>query len=188
MSTSTGVVRRRGSLAVVWAVLLVAVVAPPLAVGPAFAHSAALLLPGLVAAMGPAVLLRSGTARRKSWRADGTLVRARTWTGVREVDLAALAIVRGWVLPRRSGPLTYVSVADRSGRRVILDVDDRGLKLVADAVRHHGADYLSSWALTILGLAPAHRFASVGRQLGLGFIALGLLLIGMLLAAAIAQC
>lgn len=181
-------VRRRGSLAVVWAVLLLAVVAPPLVVGPAFARSAALLLlPGLVVASGPAVLLRSGTARRKSWRADGYLVRARTWTGAREVDLTALATVRGWVLPQRSGSLTYVSVADRSGGRVILDVDARGLKLIADAVRHHGAGYLSPWALAILGLAPARRLGSAGRQLGLCLVALGLVLVGMLLAAAIAQ-
>ncbi|MFH9351987.1 hypothetical protein [Kitasatospora sp. NPDC017646] len=188
MSASTGAVRRRRVFfAVGWAVLLAAVVVPPLVVGPAFARSGALIVPGLVAVLGPAVLMDAGTARRKGWRVAGGIVRARTWSGAREVDLTELATVRAWEMLSRSGSVTFVSLADRSGGWVILTVADEHLHLIADALRRHDAGYVSPWAMALLGLEPARWYASGGRMFGLCLVSITPLPVGMLLAAAVAQ-
>ncbi|HJD83363.1 hypothetical protein [Kitasatospora aureofaciens] len=188
MSASTGAVRRRRVFfSVGWAVLLAAVVVPPLVVGPAFARSGALIASGLVAALGPAVLLEAATARRRSVRVAGGVVRARTWSGEREVDLRDLAIVRAWEAISRDGARTFVSLADRSGGWVVLLADGGRRQLIADAVRRHGAGYVSPWALGLLGLKPTRWYAAGGRVLGLLFVFVALLPAGMLLAAAVAQ-
>ncbi|MFJ7246242.1 hypothetical protein ACIQWA_16520 [Kitasatospora sp. NPDC098652] len=188
MSTSTGAVRRRRAFFVVgWAVLLLAIVVPPLVVGPAFARSGALVVPGLVATIGPAILMDAGTARRTGWRVAGGVARARTWSGAREVDLTELRTVRAWEMVSRAGSATLVSLSDRSGGWVILTVADEDTHLVTDAVRRHGAGYVSPWAKALLGLEPTRWYASGARLLGLLLITIAPLPAAMLLAAAIAQ-
>ncbi|MFD5465721.1 hypothetical protein ACFWIQ_23225 [Kitasatospora sp. NPDC127059] len=188
MNASTQSVRRRRVLfAGGWAVLLLAIVVPPLVVGPAFGRSGAVIVPGLVAVIGPAIVLDAGTARRRGWRVAGGIVRARTWSGAREVDLTNLATVRAWEALSRSGSVTFVRLSDRSGGGVILTVADRDVQLIADAVRRYGAGYVSPWAMTLLGLKPTRWYVSGGRTLGLLLVMLAPLPAGMLLAAAIAQ-
>ncbi|MFD7453118.1 hypothetical protein [Kitasatospora sp. NPDC059827] len=189
MSASTAAVRRRRTFfAVGWAVLLLAIVLPPLVVGPAFVDSGAPIVSGLVAAIGPAILLDAGTARRKGWRVAGGVVRARTWSGAREVDLTDLATVRAWEMPSKSsGSATLVSVADRSGGWVILTVADKHMHLLTDAVRSHGAGYVSPWAQALLGLKPTRWYVSGARMLGFAVVSIAPLVAGALLAAAAAQ-
>ncbi|MFE3505022.1 hypothetical protein [Kitasatospora sp. NPDC059160] len=189
MSDSTAAVRRRRTFfAVGWAVLLLAVVLPPLVVGPAFVDSGAPIVSGLVAVLGPAVLLDAGTARRKGWRVAGGIVRARTWSGPREVDLTDLATVRAWEGQSRwGGPVTLVSVSDRSGGWVILTVAPKHLHLLTDAVRHHGAGYVTPWAQALLGLKPTRWYVSGARTLGFMVVSIAPFLAGALLAAAAAQ-
>ncbi|MBD0696071.1 hypothetical protein [Streptomyces sp. CBMA123] len=170
-----------------WAVLVLVVVVPPLVVGPAFARSGLLVVPGLVAVIGPAILLDAATARRKGWRVAGGLVRARTWSGVREVDLTELATVRGWELLSKRGAVMFVSVVDRSDRWVILTVDEERRRLIADAVRRHGAGYVSPWAMGLLGLKPTRWYAAGGRLLGFLCVMIAPLPVAMFLAAALAQ-
>ncbi|MFF2078837.1 hypothetical protein ACFVXG_29305 [Kitasatospora sp. NPDC058162] len=188
MSTSIDAVRRRRVFfAVGWSVLLLAIVVPPLVVGPAFARSGALIVPGLVAVIGPALLMDAGTARRKGWRVAGGIVRARTWSGAREVDLTELRTVRAWELMSRTGSATLVSLSDRSGGWVILTVADEHTHLITDAVRRHGAGYISPWAKALLGLKPTRWYASGAWMLGFLLVTIAPLPIVMLLAAAIAQ-
>ncbi|MGW2372249.1 MULTISPECIES: hypothetical protein [Kitasatospora] len=188
MSASTGAVRRRRTFfAVGWAVILLAVVVPPLVVGPAFARSGVLGLPGLVALLGSIGLLEAATARRRSVRMAGGVVRARTWSGEREVDLRDLAVVRAWQAVSRDRLETIVSLTDRSGGWVVLITDDERRQLIADAVRRHGAGYVSPWAEGLLRLTPTRWYAAGGRVLGFVCVMIAPFPVGILLAAAAAQ-
>ncbi|MFD7906242.1 hypothetical protein ACFV4G_28855 [Kitasatospora sp. NPDC059747] len=188
MNASTDAVRRRRVFfAVGWSVVVLGIAVPPLVVGPAFVRSGAMLVPGLMAVFGPATLLEAVIARPKSVRVAGGTARARSWTGERAVDLHDLATVRAWEGMARGAQPVFVSLVDRSAGRMILRVDDQVRHLIADAVRRHGAGYVSPWATELLGLKPTRWYVAGARVLGLSLAVLALLAGGMLVAAALAR-